>query len=196
MTEEVITDADWEPLLNHPDYEICRIYPHSIRRAKDKYVLKESLMFKNYLRVKLNQKDYAKHRLIALQWIPNPNPTEYTCIDHINHVRTDNRIENLFWCSKYENDNNISKASNGREIVYVDELPEDVIYVDHYNQYRFQGYYFSLTEDKFYRALRNGENREIPTRIHGGYRVVVLSDINKTQREIRYNKFLEMYDLN
>ena len=196
MTEEVITDADWEPLLNHPNYEICRIYPYSIRRVRDKYVIKETL-FKttNYFMCSIDGLVVLKHRLIALQFIPNTNSEEYDCIDHINHIRTDNRIENLFWCSHYENMNNRSRTKYGREIIYVDELPEDVIYVDHYNHHRFRGYYFSLTEDKFYRALRNGKNREIPTYEHHGFRVVVLTNINKRQCEIRYEKFLEMYDL-
>ena len=33
--EEVINQSDWEALKGYPDYEICRIYPYSIRRAKD-----------------------------------------------------------------------------------------------------------------------------------------------------------------
>ena len=95
MVDEIINESDWEVLKDHPNYEICRIYPHSIRRVKDKYVVKEFLE-QGYFRIALNQKLYSKYRLIALQFIPNSNPELYTCIDHINHVRTDNRIENLF----------------------------------------------------------------------------------------------------
>ena len=150
MTEqdEIITESDWEPLLNHHDYEICRIYPYSIRRVRDKKVLKETFD-EGYVCVSLNQKKYLKHRLIALQFIPNSNTELYTCIDHINHVKNDNRIENLFWCSNEENQNNLSGTRYGRKIIYLDELPEDVIYVDHYNHHRFQGYYFSLQRINF-----------------------------------------------
>lgn len=53
-----------------------------------------------YLRVGLskNSKDkkYLVHRLVAEAFIPNPN--NLPCIDHINTIRDDNKVENLRWC--------------------------------------------------------------------------------------------------
>ena len=46
------------------------------------------------------------HRLIALHFIPNPE--NKPCIDHINRIRSDNRIENLRWVTKAENNQNMS----------------------------------------------------------------------------------------
>ena len=51
----------------------------------------------------LNGKRFAKkvHRLIALTFIPNPN--NLPCINHINEVKTDNRVVNLEWCTSLYN---------------------------------------------------------------------------------------------
>ena len=40
------------------------------------------------------------HRLLGLTFIENDDPETKTTIDHINRIRTDNRLENLQWLDR------------------------------------------------------------------------------------------------
>ena len=81
MTQVENVPVEFVDLLSHPDYEILNVYPFTIRRKDIHHELKEWLR-KGYPSVALNGKTYYKHRLIALQFLQNPN--NYTEIDHIN----------------------------------------------------------------------------------------------------------------
>lgn len=77
----------------------------SLRRSKIRKLYKDD---KGYFRVTLKKKGKSKnfqiHRLVATAFIPNPeNKPE---VDHINTIRTDNRVQNLRWVTSSENSNN------------------------------------------------------------------------------------------
>jgi len=65
-----------------------------------------------YLRVGLvrdsKQKMFLIHRLLAIHFIPNPE--NKPCIDHIDGVRTNNKLSNLRWVTNKENQRNMVNA--------------------------------------------------------------------------------------
>lgn len=85
-------------------------------RHKDIYnkrekILKPDVTSKGYLRVTLCKngvkKRYTVHRLVAQNFIENPN--NLSQINHINGIKTDNRADNLEWCTNGENEKHAYK---------------------------------------------------------------------------------------
>ena len=89
-----------------------------VRRDRDAYLYKISKNKSNgYNYVDLRCVKGGKHmkvaRLVAIAFIPNiDNKSD---VDHINTIRTDDRVENLRWCTRSENMRNpitLAKITN------------------------------------------------------------------------------------
>ena len=54
-----------------------------------------------YRTVCIDRKSVFVHKLVAKAWIPNPENKPQ--VNHIDHVKTNNSVDNLEWCTQKEN---------------------------------------------------------------------------------------------
>lgn len=111
----------WKELHQFPGYKISskgRLFSCAKKNAhlggfrySKKRMLKQRPDHKGYLwsgiTVNGQSNHVTIHRAVAIAFIPNPENKPQ--VNHINCIKTDNRVENLEWCTNQENRNHAVK---------------------------------------------------------------------------------------
>ena len=189
----------WHDLIDFEDtYEICDEYPYTIRKKSTGKELKETLNSNGYYSVTLrfNGKPMKllKHRLVAKQFIPNPNNLPW--IDHMNRDKSDNHIINLRWITNADNQKNrLSSLGIQYEFIDYDAAPRDLIIITDYGKNELVNYYYSPSNELFYydndvklRVLHINENNL-------GYKFVYAINSENKKIKIQISKFKKLYHL-
>lgn len=130
MKNETITEI-WKDIPNYDGYQASNIgrIRTFVFHGKNTRIKKQSIC-NGYLSVNIGNKRLKSHRLIASAFINNPFNKEQ--INHINGIKTDNRIENLEWVTRKENLKHsfkcLGRKSNGSKKSNVLNLQTGIYY--------------------------------------------------------------------
>jgi hypothetical protein len=92
-----------KPIPNYPNYSITqdgKVWSH-----KNRKFLSSAFVGRGYKKLtlcnELGKKQFLVHRLVAITYLNNPENKAQ--INHINGIKTDNRVENLEWITAGDN---------------------------------------------------------------------------------------------
>ena len=147
----------WKKIEDYENYSVSSF--GRVRNDMTKLILKPGTDYAGYYIVNLYQNRKAKtfkiHRLVAIYFIPNPMNKK--CVDHIDHDRKNNRINNLRFATVQENNRNASKKkSNTSNYIGVCYCKQNKKYIAQYHlngKLKYIGYYQTALEaSKAYQA--------------------------------------------
>lgn len=184
--------ADYIPLVKYPGYEILNYEPFTIRKISNKKVVTESPHPRGYIQLYMNGKTCLKHRVIADQFVHNPDPVHNKVVDHKDRNKNNNHPSNLRHTTQSTNCKNRT-SYRGIPYEYVDTTPDDIDIVEAYEGHEFDDIYYS--KGVFYKDTGDNKLRvmRISVDINNGKTYICAFDINGIQININIKRWMNMH---
>ena len=186
--------TSWQTLKVNGLYEINVEYPHQIRkRTNDQKVISEYID-SGKATLKLEGKKYRKDKIVAIQFIPNPDNLPY--VIHINNDKADSHIENLKWSNTVGHKTITKYKGKSCRFINENEIPKGAIPITHYFKYKFKDCYyydntfFQLDYNDNYKVLHWHERKDGSPNLR-----VYLRDVDKVGRPITKYAFERIYQI-
>jgi hypothetical protein len=111
---QTLPGMEWRPIPGFEDYQVSSC--GDVRHGE--YIMGKHLGRNGYLFTRLAGKTIKTHRLIALAFLPAVEGKSE--VDHINRDKQDNRVENLRWVNKTEQNINrdFPVSTSGHKYIY------------------------------------------------------------------------------
>ena len=183
----------WQALTDFEnDYEIEVEAPHRIRKRSNKRIVSQ-FVINDYVRVRLNGRNYSYHRILARHFIPNPN--NFPQVDHIDRNPLNNSIENLRWVSAGENLRNRTMRPYGSR-VYLNTTPNDLIDITQYTDFEYPAnkYFFCVENKRVVQRLNEHKWRFLKQTKNNCYLRVTMRDINERIHHILMATLIKSFE--
>lgn len=89
-------------------------YPKFVRTIKERIIKPESIALNDhgYCRINLGGKNVHLHQAVSNTFLINPNPTIYRVVNHIDHNKSNNKLNNLEFVTNARNSSRVHGISN------------------------------------------------------------------------------------
>ena len=125
--KEIITEEQLKEFEEIKDYSNYMIHRDGRIYNKKRKIFMAGRLASSYLYVAFKEHNHAIHRLVAIQFLPNPDNKKF--VNHKDGNKLNNHVDNLEWTTKSENNQHAYDTGLNPNVVAVKQYKMDGTFV-------------------------------------------------------------------